>query len=327
MVTRQVASVLIYRSDFFVGKFREKSLNFGIGDLFIMKRAIKKAAYFSLSSLAVSTLALVLPAINSNTVASAKAKAITVKVGVMTMDDEAKAEWKVISKYAKKHGNVTIKFVQFTDYSQPNKALEDGNIDLNAFQHYDFLDNWNKENHGDIKAIAKTVIAPIRLYTKKGYKSVKDLPKGAQIAIPNDATNEGRSLVALQTAGLIKLKKGVTLATPSDITSNPKKLKITLVDASQTARSLSSVDAAFVNNTFVSSAGLKFKSAIYVEPVNKASKKWINVIAAKPNYKKNKAKYAAYKEIIKGYHQKKVKQLIKKYSDGTELAAWDIKIK
>ncbi|POB78542.1 ABC transporter substrate-binding protein, partial [Vibrio vulnificus] len=69
MVTRQVASVLIYRSDFFVGKFREKSLNFGIGDLFIMKRAIKKAAYFSLSSLAVSTLALVLPAINSNTVA------------------------------------------------------------------------------------------------------------------------------------------------------------------------------------------------------------------------------------------------------------------
>ncbi|MDI4583929.1 hypothetical protein E2143_03180 [Oenococcus oeni] len=66
---------------------------------------------------------------------------------------------------------------------------------------------------------------------------------------------------------------------------------------------------------------------MYVEPVNKSSKQWINVIAAKPNYKKNKAKYAAYKEIIKGYHQKKVKQLIKKYSDNTSMAAWNLKLK
>ncbi|WP_260769002.1 MetQ/NlpA family ABC transporter substrate-binding protein, partial [Oenococcus oeni] len=206
-------------------------------------------------------------------------------------------------------------------------ALEDGNIDLNAFQHYDFLDNWNKENHGNIKAIARTTLNPIRLYTKKGYKSVKELPKGAQIAIPNDAVNESRSLVALQSAGLIKLKKDVAEETPTDITKNSKKLKIKLVDSSQTARSLGSVDAAFVNNDFVLAAGLKFKSAIYVEPVNKSSKQWINVIAAKPNYKKNKAKYAAYKEIIKGYHQKKVKQLIKKYSDNTSMAAWNLKLK
>ena len=291
-----------------------------------MKTEIRKKYFLFVFGLALLT-GLVLPIFVGRTPASAKAKAITVKVGVMTMDDEDKAEWKVISKYAKKHGNVTIKFVQFTDYSQPNKALEDGNIDLNAFQHYDFLDNWNKENHGDIKAIAKTVIAPIRLYTKKGYKSVKDLPKGAQIAIPNDAVNESRSLVALQSAGLIKLKKDVAEKTPTDITKNSKKLKIKLVDSSQTARSLGSVDAAFVNNDFVLAAGLKFKSAIYVEPVNKSSKQWINVIAAKPNYKKNKAKYAAYKEIIKGYHQKKVKQLIKKYSDNTSMVAWNLKLK
>ncbi|WP_414691911.1 MetQ/NlpA family ABC transporter substrate-binding protein, partial [Oenococcus oeni] len=126
-----------------------------------------------------------MPVFVGRTTTSAKAKAITVKVGVMTMDDEDKAEWKVISKYAKKHGNVTIKYVQFTDYSQPNKALANGNIDLNAFQDYAFLDNWNKENHGNIKAIARTTLNPIRLYTKKGYKSVKELPKGVQIAIPN----------------------------------------------------------------------------------------------------------------------------------------------
>nr|WP_080487360.1 MetQ/NlpA family ABC transporter substrate-binding protein [Oenococcus oeni] len=291
-----------------------------------MKTEIRKKYFLFVFGLALLA-GLVLPVFVGRTTTSAKAKAITVKVGVMTMDDEDKAEWKVISKYAKKHGNVTIKYVQFTDYSQPNKALANGNIDLNAFQDYAFLDNWNKENHGNIKAIARTTLNPIRLYTKKGYKSVKELPKGAQIAIPNDAVNESRSLVALQSAGLIKLKKDVAEKTPTDITKNSKKLKIKLVDSSQTARSLSSVDAAFVNNTFVSSAGLKFKSAIYVEPVNKASKKWINVIAAKPNYKKNKAKYAAYKEIIKGYHQKRVKQLIKKYSDNTSMAAWNLKLK
>ncbi|SYW07334.1 ABC transporter substrate-binding protein [Oenococcus oeni] len=295
-------------------------------EVLFMKTEIRKKYFLFVFGLALLA-GLVLPVFVGRTTASAKAKAITVKVGVMTMDDEAKAEWKVISKYAKKHGNVTIKFVQFTDYSQPNKALEDGNIDLNAFQHYDFLDNWNKENHGNIKAIARTTLNPIRLYTKKGYKSVKELPKGAQIAIPNDAVNESRSLVALQSAGLIKLKKDVAEETPTDITKNSKKLKIKLVDSSQTARSLGSVDAAFVNNDFVLAAGLKFKSAIYVEPVNKSSKQWINVIAAKPNYKKNKAKYAAYKEIIKGYHQKKVKQLIKKYSDNTSMAAWNLKLK
>ncbi|SYW04392.1 ABC transporter substrate-binding protein [Oenococcus oeni] len=296
-----------------------------MGVLF-MKTEIRKKYFLFVFGLVLLT-GLVLPIFVGRTTASAKAKAITVKVGVMTMDDEDKAEWKVISKYAKKHGNVTIKFVQFTDYSQPNKALANGNIDLNAFQDYAFLDNWNKENHGNIKAIARTTLNPIRLYTKKGYKSVKDLPKGAQIAIPNDAVNESRSLLALQSAGLIKLKKDVAEKTPTDITKNSKKLKIKLVDSSQTARSLGSVDAAFVNNDFVLAAGLKFKSAIYVEPVNKSSKQWINVIAAKPNYKKNKAKYAAYKEIIKGYHQKKVKQLIKKYSDNTSMVAWNLKLK
>ncbi|EHN58404.1 MAG: MetQ/NlpA family ABC transporter substrate-binding protein [Oenococcus sp.] len=292
-----------------------------------MENTLKKTAYVSLTVLAASGLAFIAPAVSQTNTADAKAKAITIKVGVMTMNDEDKAEWKVISQYAKKHGNVKLRFVQFTDYSQPNRALADGDIDINAFQHYYFLDNWNKENNANLKPIAKTVIAPLRLYTKKNYKSVKDLPKNAQIAIPNDATNEGRSLVALQTAGLIKLKKGVKLATPSDITSNPKNIKIVLVEASQTARSLGSVDAAFVNNTFVPAAGLKFNSAIYVEPVNKASRKWINVIAARPNYKQNKSKYAAYKEIIKGYHEKKIKRLIKKYSGGTSLAAWDIKLK
>ncbi|MDN6967387.1 ABC transporter substrate-binding protein [Oenococcus sp. UCMA 17063] len=297
-----------------------------MGDLFIMKTAIGKKYFLFVFGLALLA-GLVLPVFVGRTTASAKAKPITIKVGLMTMDDEDKAEWKYISQYAKKHGNVTIKYVQFTDYSQPNKALVNGDIDLNAFQDYAFLDNWNKENNGDLKAIARTTLNPIRLYTKKNYKNIKDLPKGAQIAIPNDAVNESRSLVALQSAGLIKLKKGVAEETPTDIIKNSKKFKIKLVDASQTARSLSSVNAAFVNDTFVSAAGLKFKSAIYVEPVNKSSKQWINVIVAQSNYKKNKAKYAAYKEIIKGYQSKQVKKLIKKYSHNTSMAAWDLKLK
>lgn len=291
----------------------------------IKNKLAKKITIFTLAFAASGAIALSVSEQNSLS-ASAKAKQTTVKLGVMTLDDEGKAEWGAVQNYAKKHGNVKIKFVQFTDYSQPNRALADKDIDINSFQHYYFLDNWNKQNHQNLKPIARTIIAPIRLYTKKGYKSVRSLPKRAQIAIPNDATNEGRSLTALQTAGLIKLKKAA-LPTPADITSNPKHLKITLVQADQTARSLNSVDAAFINNTFVSAAGIKYNSPIYVEPVNKASRKWINVIAARPDYKQDKAKYRAIRTIIKGFQQKKVKQLVKQYSDGTEKSAWDIKLK
>ena len=116
-----------------------------------------------------------------------------VVVGVVGQTKQDAEIWKSVAETAEEEYGIKIKIKNFTDYNQPNKALQNGDIDLNAFQHYTFLNAWNKANHGSLVAIGNTYIAPIRLYSKK-YKSIKDLPQGATIAVPNDASNESRAL-------------------------------------------------------------------------------------------------------------------------------------
>ena len=193
-----------------------------------------------------------------------------VVVGVVGQTKQDAEIWKSVAETAKEDYGIKIKIKNFTDYNQPNKALQNGDIDLNAFQHYTFLNAWNKANHGSLVAIGNTYIAPIRLYSKK-YKNINELPQGATIAVPNDASNESRALYVLKNAGLIKLRKGVKLATVADITSNPKGLKIKEVSAEQTARVIDDVDASIVNNTYAVPAKLGDKQTIYIEPLNKDS--------------------------------------------------------
>ena len=163
---------------------------------------------------------------------SSKDGETTVKVGVMTLSDTEKARWDQVQKNLDdaKTG-IKLEFTQFTDYSQPNVAVKDGSVDINAFQHYNFLDNWNSKNDNALVAVADTYIAPIRLYSgtengKNKYTSIKEIPKGGTIAVPNDPTNESRALYVLQSAGLIKLDtKDGQLANVSNIKENPKDLK------------------------------------------------------------------------------------------------------
>ncbi len=96
--------------------------------------------------------------------------------------------WTDVQSRLKKEG-VDIKLVEFTDYNQPNQALEDGDVQLNAFQHQNFLDNWNKKHNTKIVAIGNTYIGPIRAYSNK-IKSLKDLKKGDKVSVPNDPSNE-----------------------------------------------------------------------------------------------------------------------------------------
>ena len=136
---------------------------------------------------------------------------------------------------AKKGINVEI--VEFTDYVQPNLALNDKSLDANFFQHKPYLD-----------------------------ESLAELPDGASIAIPNDPTNGGRALLVLQSAGLIKLRDGAPVtATPQDIAENPHNLKFSELEAPQLPRSLADVDAAVININFALEAKLNPKDAIYTE--------------------------------------------------------------
>lgn len=252
-----------------------------------------------------------------NAEAASKSSSKTVKVGVMTFSDTEKARWDKIKELVGDKAN--IEFTEFTDYTQPNEAVANKEIDINAFQHYNFLENWNKENKQNLVAIADTYLAPIRLYSDK-VKKVKSIPKNGTIAIPNDATNESRALYLLQSAGLIKLNvSGTEIATVANITKNPKNLNIQELDASQTARSLKDVDAAVINNTYIEQANLTTDDAIYVEKSDKNSKQWVNVIAARKNWKKQK-NAAAIQAIIDVYHTDEVKKVIKDTS--SDIPQW-----
>ena len=250
----------------------------------------------------------------------------TVKIATVNRSGSEEARWDKVQELVEKDG-IKLEFTEFTDYSQPNKATADGEVDLNAFQHYNFLNNWNKENGKDLVAIADTYISPIRLYSGKNgeenkYTKVEEIPDKGEIAIPNDATNESRALYLLQSAGLIKLDvSGTELATIANIKENPKNLKITELDASQTARSLSSVDAAVVNNTFVTEAKLDYKKALFKEQADENSKQWYNIIVAKSDWETS-PKAKAIKKIIAAYHTDEVKKVIEETSDGLDQPVW-----
>lgn len=246
-----------------------------------------------------------------------------VNIGIMTGTKEDDAIWSTVSKTAKDKYGITLKFTHFTDYTQPNTALKNGDIDLNAFQHYAFLNAWNKANDGDLKAIGNTTISPIRLYSKK-ITSLSQIKSGDTIAVPNDASNESRALYVLKNAGLIGLSvSGDTLATVKDINSNPKNLVIKELDAAQTPRALDSITAAVINDDFATTAKLTVEESIYTEPVNKDSEQWINIIVANKKDANNKI----YKEVVKAYQTEATKKAIEKaYPDKRKIAAWGLKL-
>lgn len=219
--------------------------------------------------------------------------------------------WTVFVKVAKQHG-IDIKTVNFSDYTQANPSLQQGQLDANAFQHLLFLANYNVSNHADLKAVGATYVVPLSLYSKK-YTKVAQLPPNAQVAIPNDPTNQGRALLVLQQAGLLKLKNaGSALATPADVVSS--KIKLVPVDAAQTVTSLPSVAAAIVNNNFALDANLDPKSALFTDDPNSPdSAPYINVIAVRASDVDN----ATDQELVKLYHDPAVVAAIKKQSKGT----------
>lgn len=237
-----------------------------------------------------------------------------VTIGIASNDT---AVWDKVKELAKKDG-IDVEIKQFSDYNVPNKALSDGDIDLNAFQHFAFLDQFKKANKGtDITPIRTTVFAPLGIYSKE-LKDVKDLKNGAKVVIPNDVSNQARALKLLEKAGYIKLDKNFGLSGgPKDIVENKKNLNIKAVDAQQTARALDEVDIAVINNGVASKAGLNpKKDPIFLEdPDANAAKPYINFIAANTKDKDNKT----YKKIAELYHSEEAKDALKEDTKDGEI--------
>ena len=171
-----------------------------------------------------------------------------------------------VAKEAAKQG-ITIKVVEFNDYVQPNKALAEGDLDMNSMQHQPYMDNVVKKQGLKITSIGKTIILPMAVYSHK-FKDIKDVTDGAKVTIPNDPTNGARALLLLQQAGLIKLKDGNSVgASVTDITENPKNLQFVELEAAQIPRSIDDVDIALINTNFAMEAGLNpLKDALFLEP-------------------------------------------------------------
>ena len=172
-----------------------------------------------------------------------------------------------------------LKVQEFTDYVTPNEAVESGEIDANFFQHIPYMNSFNEERGYHLVNVVGTHVEPLALYSTK-FDSIDALPEGAVIAIPNDPTNEGRALLLLQSAGLIKLsdKAGIT-ATPLDVVDNPKKLEFVEIDAASLPRVLEDVDAAVINGNYAIPAGLSAKNdGLFVEG---ADSPYVNIITVK----------------------------------------------
>lgn len=248
-------------------------------------------------------------------------KSDVVRVGLV--GEEFEAVWKTTAELALKDG-IKIQFVNFTDYSLPNRALSDGDIDLNSFQHNAFLQN-EISNHGyKIESIGNTTIFFLGVYSHK-IQSLDALKDGDTVVVMNDATNEGRALKVLESAGIFTLDaaKG-NMVTPKDIIDNPKNIKVVEVDASQTWRSLDDpqVTAAVVNSSFVINAGaVPSKDAIYIKKIDPVSDEpYINIIAARSADKDN----PVLKKIVEHFHSPEIRRFITEEKPLADIAlpAW-----
>lgn len=157
---------------------------------------------------------------------------------------------------AKQTYNLDVELVEFQDYVAPNIALSDGSIDINAFQHKPYLDRMVNDRSFKLEIVGNTFVYPIGAYSRT-LTSLEDLPNGSKVAIPNDPSNEGRTLLLMHKAGLVTLKDPSDLeATPVDIIDNPHDLSFIELDAAQLPRSLDDVDLAFINSTYSVASGL-----------------------------------------------------------------------
>ncbi len=251
---------------------------------------------------------------------SAVSKDKTVTVGLV--GDSDRQLWEYVKKDAAKKYGIDIKLKLFTDYIKPNQALVDKSIDLNAFQTINYFDVQNKNFKGKLVSVGKTYVTPIRIYSDN-HKTLADLPKGGTIVVPNDPSNEKRALDVLEAAGLIKYNHDVKLPSAQDITENKKDFKIKEVASDQAASALKSADAAVVNTNYALDAKLDIDKALYVEPVNKANKGYINIIAARKGTQNKKI----YKQVVKAYQTESTKKHMKQLYGSAEIAAWDIKLK
>ena len=242
---------------------------------------------------------------------------VKVTLGVV---GEVNAPWDYVIEELKEKENIEVELVKFTDYTTPNNALAEGEIDLSSFQTEIFMDNYNRDHGTELTTIGYTVMAPLGLYSEK-ITSINELKDGDTIAIPNDVSNEGRALILLQTAGLIKLDTAAGLVpTTEDVVENRLNLQFQTLESNQTARALQDVTASVINSGMAVDAGfIPSEDAVFLEPVTEDSKPYYNVIAALSEDVDNEV----FQTIVAYYQSEGTAKVIEESSKGSQFPVWD----
>lgn len=232
-----------------------------------------------------------------------------IKVGIRSSEMKT---WEYMKERAKEEG-LELELVQFSSAYDPNDALNDGEIDVNAFQHVAYLDTYNDKTKSDIVPIGTTIIAPLGIYSSK-YDSVDEIPDGSQIAIPNDQSNWGRALILLQEAGLITVIDDFDgLGGEDKIKDNPKNLEIIPIDSFTTPRAMEDTGVSVIGNGIAVDAGLTLKDSIFHE--NATAKPYINIIAAKKENKDDEE----LQKLVSIYQTDETKDFIEETYNGNYL--------
>ncbi|MBZ7986681.1 MetQ/NlpA family ABC transporter substrate-binding protein [Campylobacter canadensis] len=208
-----------------------------------------------------------------------------------------------------------LKIIEFNDYILPNLALEDGELDLNMFQHEPFMNEFNESKKTHIVKVSEVFLPPMAIYSKK-VKNIANVKNNALIYVPNDPTNESRALELLEAANLIKLDENAKFKTVLDISHNPKNLIIKELEAAQVPRVLDECDLAVINTNYALAAKLNpISDSIFIESLNSP---YVNIVAAKKGNENSKQA----QDFIKALKTPKMKELILKEFKGAIIPAW-----
>ncbi len=268
-----------------------------------------KKRFFAISLVTVLVAGLLTACGNKDAVKEQTTQEAATEAGETSKEDVTKEETKVETK-----GSITVaatsvphaeileaakpilasegwdlQVTEFTDYVQPNEVVESGDFDANYFQHQPYLDSFNDEKGTHLVSVARIHYEPLGIYPGK-ENDLKNVSDGAEIAVPNDTTNEARALLLLQDNGLITLNDGVGItATVNDIKENPKNIKFVELESAQIARVLPEVAFGVLNGNYALEAGLSvMDDALVTEAADsEAAKTYVNIIVVKEGNEAN----------------------------------------
>ncbi len=217
---------------------------------------------------------------------------------------------------------IDLQYVQFSDFSLPNAALDAGEIDINAFQHHAYFNNDTEKNGYDLTAIGDTFIIAMNIYSDQ-IQSIDELKDGDTVAIPDDASNGGRALKVLESAGIIEIDPDAGAnPTVSDITNYKVQVDITELGASTIPSVIPDFTIAVVNGNYALDYGIDPSTAIFKES-EYDDDSYFCLIAVKSG----NADDPVYQEIVKLFQSEETKQIFEDKFGGYFVPAWEAKTK